>query len=77
MSDESFLAGQRKGINALFAVFVGFLTFVWAATLLDYTFNFGWGWDKQMLWLGPAMVFFAAIVRYSAMAIIKFVGSNY
>lgn len=75
MTHERFLAGQRKGVNAFFVIFVCLVTAMWVATLLDWAFNLGWGWDRQILWLGPPMVLFAAFVRFCAMAIFRFVGS--
>jgi hypothetical protein len=57
-------------------VFVGLVTFMWVATVIDKTFGMGWGWDSQLLWLAPPMVLFAVLLRFCAMAILKFVGRN-
>ena len=77
MSNQSFIEGQRRGINIIFTLCVGLLALRWVATVLDVIFGLGWGWDREALWLGPAMIGFAILARFSAMAILKFVGSNY
>ena len=76
MSHERFLDLQRKGVNAIFAFFVGLLTLMWTAALLDNAFSLGWGWDRQILWLGPLMVIFGVLVRFCALAIFRFVGRS-
>jgi hypothetical protein len=77
MSDQRFVDGQRKRLNIVFALFVSLLTLMWVATALDAAFSLGWGWDRQGLWLGPLMVAFAILVRLAALAMLRFVGSNY
>lgn len=77
MSNEKFIAGQRKSVGIIFAIFVSLVAFMWVATLLDWAFSLGWGWDRQILWLGPPMVLFAFVLRFCAMAIFKFVESNH
>lgn len=77
MDQKKFVDGQRKGVDAICALFVIVIALMWFATLLDYIFNFGWGWDRQILWLGPPMIVFAFLLRFCARAIFKFVDSNY
>ena len=77
MDNRKFVAGQRKAMNAIITIFIALVTFMWIATLLDWAFSLGWGWDEQILWLGPPMVLFALILRVCAMAIFKFVDDNY
>lgn len=76
MTDDSFITGQRKGVNIIFAMVASLATVMWCATALDVTFDLQWGWDRQILWLAPLMVLFAAIVRFFAKAIFKFVEGN-
>jgi hypothetical protein len=76
MDLERFIVGQRRAANLVFALFVGLATFMWVATFLDTSFDLGWGWDRQILWLAPPMVIFAVFVRFCAMAVFKFVGRN-
>jgi hypothetical protein len=63
-------------MNVILVVFVAFVMFMWLATAIDKAFNMGWGWDGQILWLGPPMVLFAVLLRFVATAIFKFVGRN-
>ncbi len=77
MDHKKFVDGQRKGVNAICALFVVVIAIMWLATLLDYVFALDWGWDRKILWLGPPMVIFAFFVRFCARAIFKFVDSNY
>lgn len=56
--------------------FIVMLTFMWIATLVDKTFDMGWGWDSQILWRAPPKVLFAVFLRFCATAIFKFVGRN-
>jgi hypothetical protein len=71
MSYEQFLAGQRKGVNVVFAFFVSLVAFMWVATLVDWAFELDWGWDRQILWLAPLMILFAGLVRFCATAIFQ------
>lgn len=77
MQYERFFAGQRKATNRIAVLFVGLLSFMWAATLIDELFSMGWGWDRRILWLAPTMILFALVVRFCAMAIFRFVERNY
>ena len=77
MNIERFIAGQRKGVNLVFAMSVALLSVMWVATICDWAFNLGWGWDRQIIWLAPPMILFAAFVRFCCMAIFKFVGGNF
>lgn len=77
MTTEAFVNRQRRAVNSVLVLFVGLLAFMWCATFLDWAFGFGWGWDRQILWLAPLMVLFAALVRFCALAIFRFVASNY
>lgn len=77
MDTRHFIAGQRKGVNFVFATFVALLSVTWVATICDWAFNLGWGWDRQIIWLAPPMILFAAFVRFCCMAIFKFVGGNF
>jgi hypothetical protein len=77
MSYQQFLDRQHKAINIIFGLFVALLSFTWIATAADWLFALGWGWDRQILWLAPPMMAFAALVRFCAFAIFKFVGSNF
>ena len=77
MDIAKFIAGQRKSVNVIVRIFVVLLTVMWMATLVDWAFSLGWGWDTQILWLGPPMVLFAFLVRLCAMAIFKFVEDSY
>ena len=73
---DRFVNGQRKAVNLVCVAFVALVTFMWVATAIDKAFGMGWGWDSQILWLGPPMILFAVLVRFCAMAIFKFVGGN-
>ncbi|MGK6318998.1 hypothetical protein [Sphingomonas sp. DT-204] len=77
MSYEPFLNRQRRAVNVIFGMFIALLAFMWVAAAADLLFAFGWGWDRQILWLAPPMMLFAALVRFCAFAIFKFVGSNF
>lgn len=77
MSYQQFLDRQHKAINIISGLFVALLSFMWIATAADWLFALGWGWDRQILWLAPPMMAFAALVRFCAFAIFKFVGSNF
>ncbi len=76
MNSERFIAGQRKGVNFVFAAFVILLSAIWGTTLCDWALNLGWGWDRQILWLAPPMMFFAVVLRLVCMAIFRFVGGG-
>ena len=76
MNIERFVAGQRKGVNLVFAAFVVLISVMWVATLCDWAFKLGWGWDRQLLWLAPPMVLFAVVLRFLCMAIFRFVGGD-
>lgn len=76
MDTERFIAGQRKGLNFIFAAFAILVTVMWAATLCDWAFNLGWGWDRQGLWLAPLMMLFAVAIRFLGMGILRFISSN-
>jgi hypothetical protein len=77
MNIERFIAGQRKGVNLTFAMFVALLSMMWVAAICDWAFNLGWGWDRQIIWLAPPMMLGAAFVRFCCMAIFKFVSGNF
>jgi hypothetical protein len=76
MNIERFVAGQRKGVNLIFAAFFVLLLVMWVATVCDWAFNLGWGWDRQIIWLAPPMMLFAVFVRFCCMAIFKFFGDS-
>ena len=76
MSTDSFIAGQRRGANFILTAFAIVISFMWAATLCDWTFNLGWGWDREILWLAPLMLLFAVVLRFLGMAIFRFVGDD-
>jgi hypothetical protein len=76
MNTERFVAGQRKGVNFVLAAFVIFASVMWSATLCDWVFNLGWGWDRQILWLAPPMMLFAVVLRFFCMAIFRLVGGG-
>ena len=77
MRMDRFVNGQRKAVNLVCVAFVALVTIMWIATALDKTFGMGWGWDSQILWLGPPMLLFTILLRSCAMAVLKFVGRNY
>jgi len=77
MSYQQFLDRQQKAINIIFALFVALLSFMWIATAADWLFALGWGWDRQILWLAPPMMAFAALVRFCAFAIFKLMRRNF
>lgn len=76
MSTERFIAGQRRGVNVILTAFAIVVSFMWAATLCDWTFNLGWGWDVEILWLAPLILLFAVVLRSLYMAIFRFVGDD-
>lgn len=76
MGNERFIAGQKRSINVIFVAFCCLVTALWIATVLDWAISLGWGLDRQVLWLGPAMVVFAVLVRFGAMAILRIVGTD-
>ena len=63
-------------MNCVFAIFVALLLLMWVATLLDWTLNLSWDWDKQILLLASPMLLFAAFVRFCCIAIFNFVGGK-
>jgi hypothetical protein len=73
MDTERFVAGQRKGLNLFFATFAILLSAMWGATLCDWAFHLGWGWDREILWLAPPMMLFGVVLRFVCMAIFRFV----
>lgn len=77
MNIERFVACQRKGVNLIFAAFFALVLAMWVATVCDWAFNLGWGWDRQIIWLAPPMMLFAGFVRFCCMAIFKFVGGDF
>lgn len=76
MNTERFIAGQRKGVNSVFGAFMIVISVMWSAALCDWTFNLGWGWDRQILWLAPPMMLVAVVVRFVCMAVFRFVGGG-
>jgi hypothetical protein len=77
MSTKRHTENQRRGIDVILAIFVVFVGLMWVATGCDYLFGLGWGWDTQILWLGPLMVAWGLFVRFCAKAIFTFFGSNF
>lgn len=77
MATKRFIESQRRGIDVILAIFVVVISLMWLATACDYLFGLEWGWDKQILWLGPLMVAWGFFIRFCARAIFRFVGSNY
>ena len=77
MNTKKFVDGQRKSVDVTCILFVAVTAWMWFATLLDYIFDFGWGWDRQILWFGPPMIVGALFIRLCVRAIIKFVESNH
>jgi hypothetical protein len=73
---DRYLAAQRKGVNVITVMILCLLAIMWTATLVDWAFDRGWGWDRQILWFGPPMALFTLLVRFCALAIFKFVGGN-
>lgn len=73
MDTERFVAGQRKGVNFIFAAFVILTALMWGATFCDWAFDLGWGWDREILWVGPPMMLFGVVLRFICMAIFRFV----
>lgn len=76
MKDQGLIAGQTKAVNRVFVLVVGLAAFMWSGTLIDKILGMGWAWDRQILWLAPSMVVFAALVRFCTLAIFNFVGRN-
>ena len=72
MNTERFIARQRKGVNVVFAMLVILLSIMWSATLCDWVFKLGWGWDRQILLGAPLMMVFAIILRFFCLAIFRF-----
>lgn len=77
MKAERFVDRQRRAVNVIFVLFVGLVSIMGGLTLCDWAFDLGWGWDRQILWLGPPMILFAGALRFLCIAILKFVGDNY
>lgn len=77
MNIQRFVAGQRKAVDIILTMFVALLSVMWIATVCDWGFNLGWGWDKQIIWLAPPMLLFAMLVRFCCMAIFRFVSDNF
>jgi hypothetical protein len=77
MDTARFVSTQRKGVNGICALFAIVVSIVWVATLCDWSFNLGWGYDQQMLWTAPLGLLFAIALRWVAMGIFKFVEDNY
>ncbi|KTT75825.1 hypothetical protein NS319_00385 [Sphingomonas sanguinis] len=77
MRYERFVDGQRRGVNFISKVVICLVCVLWLATFFDWAFDMGWGWDRQILWLGPSMVLFTLLLRLCAMAVFKFVDNNY
>ena len=76
MGIERFVAGQRKGVHLIFVGFLVLLSVMWIATVCDWTFDMGWGSDRQIVWLAPPMMLFAVFVRFCCMVIFRFIGGN-
>jgi hypothetical protein len=76
MNIERFVARQRKAVNLFFAIFAALLVVMWVATVCDWAFNLGWGWDRQIIWLAPPMLLFGVFVRFCCMAMFNFFGDN-
>lgn len=77
MNIERFVNGQRNAVNRTFGAFAALVAAMWVATICDWAFDLGWGWDKQIIWLAPPMILFAIFVRFCCMVIFKFVGENF
>jgi hypothetical protein len=76
MNIERFVAGQRKGVNLIFAMFTALLVLMWVATVCDWAFNLGWGWDREIIWLSPTMLLFGVFVRFCCVAMFNFFGGS-
>jgi hypothetical protein len=76
MASKGFIESQKRGVDIILGIFVIAIGLMWIATAFDRLFNFGWGWDIQILWLGPLMIVWGFVIRFCARAIFKFVGSN-
>jgi len=71
------IESQRRGVDTILAIFVVVIGLMWAATACDYVFGLGWGWDTQIIWLGPLMIAWGFFVRFCARAIFAFIGNNF
>ena len=76
MNIERYVAFHRKGVNLIFAMFAALAVVMWVATVCDWAFNLGWGWDRQIVWLAPLMLLFATFIRFGCMVIFRFVVGN-
>ncbi|WP_277983900.1 hypothetical protein [Sphingomonas faeni] len=63
-------------MSFVFAAFAILVSVMWGATLCDWAFDLGWGWDRQILWLAPPMMLFAVVLRFVSMAIFRFAGGD-
>lgn len=77
MAMKRSIESKRQGVDTILAIFIVVIGLMWAATACDYLFGLGWGWDTQILWLGPLMVAWGFFVRFCARTIFTFIGSNY
>jgi hypothetical protein len=76
MNLKSFVAGQRRGVNLILSLYTALLVLMWVATVCDWAFNLGWGWDRKIIWLAPPMLLFGVFVRFCCVAVFNFFGGN-
>lgn len=77
MDTKAFVERQKRGFETVIRIFAIVVSLMWFAAMLDHWLDLGWGWDEEVLWMGPAMIGFAVVLRFVGHAIFRFIGENY
>lgn len=64
------------GFNLSIVAIIVAVSGMWLATLVDYLFHLGWGWDRQILWVAPIIIVGAMLVRLIGHAVFRLIGAQ-
>ncbi|VXC89631.1 hypothetical protein [Sphingomonas sp. AX6] len=71
MPEGRFSTWFRNEFSWTFWSIIAVVGAVWLATLLDFVFGLGWGWDIRGLVAAPLILLIAVIIRFWHVAINK------
>lgn len=64
------------GFNLSIVAIIVAVSGMWLATLADYLFHLGWGWDRQILWIAPIIIVGPLLVRLIGRAVFRLTGAQ-
>lgn len=79
-SDGMRQSGTEKlavgGFNFSIIAVIVVVSGMWLATLADYLFDLGWGWDRQIFWIAPIIIVGAMLVRLIGHSVFRVIGAQ-